>query len=99
MWSNLYEFDKEKSEVLQMLCRMYVVYDYVAQTSGPIFEARNDGVALRNFAEYLSKVPDLYREEQELFCVGQINHDNQVIDTWPFQTIKAHVNTETDDVI
>lgn len=56
-----------------MKTNMYVIYDRVAQEAGPIFEAKNDGVAYRSFAKL--------REGQEtpedfsLLKLGMFDHD------------------------
>lgn len=49
---------------------LYTVYDKVAEESGPLYEAKNDAVALRMVLKYLADNPDY-----ELFCVGEYNHD------------------------
>jgi hypothetical protein len=36
-----------------MIYRLYTVFDKVAEEAGPIFQAKNDGVALRNFGSIL----------------------------------------------
>lgn len=50
--------------------RLYVIYDRVAEESGPIFEAVNDGVALRNFRGLISRTEGVSPEEYKLFLVG-----------------------------
>ena len=36
---------------------LYVIYDRVAQESGPVFEAKNDGIAVRQMRNLLSENP------------------------------------------
>lgn len=57
---------------------LYVINDLIAEISGPIFEARNDGVALRGYLEFQAKnkVP---ADEIELYCVGQIDHETNAV--------------------
>lgn len=57
---------------------MYVIRDSVAQESGPIFEAKNDGIALRNFRQFLAKL-ETAADEQHLIHVGMIDHESDVI--------------------
>ena len=57
--------------------RIYVIYDKVALQSGPVFEARNDGVAYRNFKRFLdNEVTVEYVDDYKLLFVGSINHDS-----------------------
>lgn len=51
---------------------LYVVHDRLAEEVGPIFEARNDAVALRNFRKLMeSNRP----EEYKLLRLGVFDHD------------------------
>lgn len=54
--------------------QLYVVYDSIAQLHGPIFEAVNDAVAIRNFKQMMAKSP--CPEDYSLFCIGQ--YDSKV---------------------
>lgn len=56
-----------------MVSRVYVVFDRLATESGPLFEAKNDAVARRQYDQLLSKVgrPDEY----QLLCLGLMDHD------------------------
>jgi hypothetical protein len=47
-----------------MIYGLYTVYDKVAEEAGPVFQAKNDGVALRNFQGILQSQhlnPDDYK--------------------------------------
>lgn len=53
---------------------LYVIRDLVACESGPIFEAKNHGVALRQYAQIINQNKGNPRD----FCllhVGQFNHE------------------------
>lgn len=52
---------------------IYSIKDTVAQEFGPIFQAKNDDVALRNFHSALLKVPN--PEEYELYYLGTFDVD------------------------
>jgi hypothetical protein len=55
---------------------LYAVYDRIAEESGPIFGAKNDAVAVRNFRNYTAEVkPDEYK----LYCVGEYDNDRIMI--------------------
>lgn len=51
--------------------RLYAIYDRVAEESGPIFEAKNDLIALRMTEEFISKHPDDYW----VMYIGDYSHD------------------------
>lgn len=52
---------------------VYVIYDKVAEEAGPLFEAVNDGVAVRQMCQSMRNVenPDDY----SLFHVGEITRE------------------------
>ena len=58
---------------------LYVIYDRVAQESGPVFEAKNDGIAVRQMRNVLSENPASKPLEYQLLKVGTINHETNVI--------------------
>lgn len=60
-----------------MINNLYVIYDRTAEESGPVFEAKNDGIALRNVHLMLKDKP--FQEDYVLLCVGSIDHDTSVI--------------------
>lgn len=56
---------------------MYTIYDKVACESGPVFEAKNDAVAIRHFSMVMTKCPDT--TEFQLLKVAEIDHDTNVV--------------------
>ena len=50
--------------------RLYVVFDRVAEQSGPIFSAINDGVALRQYRHIIESVDAGTQDEYRLLCLG-----------------------------
>ena len=60
-----------------MINNVYTVEDVVAEDTAPVFEARNDGVAIRQFKDLLTKVPN--PEEYVLWQVGRMDHDKKRI--------------------
>jgi len=58
--------------------KMYVVLDRIAEDSGPIFEAKNDAVAHRNYRKMMESV-DLPRSSFRLLSLGEFNHETQKI--------------------
>jgi len=55
---------------------LYIVFDTVADVSGPVYEARNDGVAIRMFRQLVGKstCPDAF----ELYYVGDRQFDGTI---------------------
>lgn len=65
----------EGIEVPEPTMSLYTVYDRLAQESGPVFEAKNDAVAMRGFRKMLGD--SINPEEYRLLKIGKINHCNQ----------------------
>lgn len=57
---------------------LYSIYDRVAKESGPVFQAKNDDVAVRATCSLLSSV-DLC-EDYILYRVGTFDAENHIID-------------------
>lgn len=53
-----------------MQTNLYVIYDKVAEESGPVYQAVNDGVAVRQFKSTIEKIPSSLRDEYQLVCIG-----------------------------
>lgn len=52
---------------------MYVIYDKVAQECGPLFEAKNDGVAYREYARLREGTEN--PEDFQLLKMGLFDHE------------------------
>lgn len=57
-----------------MISKLYVIKDLIADESGPIFQAKSDEVAMRNFNN-LIKDKSVNPDEYRLYCVG--DYDNE----------------------
>lgn len=57
---------------------LYVIYDKVACESGPIFEAKNDSVAFRDFTKVIQKDP-INPADFELLRIGSIDHETNIL--------------------
>lgn len=53
-----------------MILGLYTVYDIIAQEAGPVYEAVNNGVALRNYNSMLEKLDESVRGEYKLYMIG-----------------------------
>ena len=60
-----------------MITRLYSVYDSVAEEYGPLFQAKNDDVALRNVIQMFTEmhVPVMNLESYHLYHVGDFDSD------------------------
>lgn len=56
---------------------LYVVYDDVANECGPIGEAVNDGVAMRNFRSAMANTKD--KADFKLYYVGELDKEKAII--------------------
>lgn len=54
---------------------LYVIRDKVSQQSGFIMEAKNNGVAMRNFQRTIDSDPSLNPEEFSLWKIGEWDHE------------------------
>lgn len=63
-----------------MKTRLYVIYDRVAEESGPITEAKNDGVAYRGYKKFLESNEDIINDDFMLLCVGTCDHTNNRVE-------------------
>jgi len=50
---------------------VYVIYDKVAEDSGPMFEAVNNGVALRQACNVLKPLPPILIDDYQLVKIGE----------------------------
>jgi len=78
--------------------KLYVIYDRVAMESGPIFEAKNDGIARRQFENAMEN--QRYAHEQALLRVGEINHEtNLVVGEIPAVEVAFDAEGEDEEVM
>lgn len=63
-----------------MKMNLYVVYDKIAGECGPVFEAKNDAVALRQYRHLVSSNPGFVQDDFELMQVGTMNKETMVIE-------------------
>lgn len=72
---------------------LYVIFDRVAQESGPVFEAKNDGVARRQYEQASANQP--YAHEMMLLRIGEVDHElNKVTPVFPAVEVSV-TNPET----
>ena len=59
---------------MQAIMRVYAVFDRLAEECGPLFEQKNDQVALRAYRNML-KQQSSAPEEFQLLWIGTMDHD------------------------
>lgn len=59
--------------------RVYVIFDRVAQESGPLFEAKNDAVAVRQARNLIASANGARPDEFRLLYMGDIDHDTNML--------------------
>lgn len=62
---------------------LYVIFDRVAEESGPIFEAKNDGTAARAARDLVATAKGARAHEFQLLKLGTIDHEKNAITPLP----------------
>ena len=62
---------------------LYVIFDRTAEEAGPVFEAINDGIALRGAVKALSGLPKPLREEYALYRIGSLESKSMSVTGFP----------------
>jgi hypothetical protein len=73
-----------------MQTNLYVIYDKVALESGPIFEAKNDGVAFRRYNAILQESD--HPDDFQLLKVGLFDHDNNTGEISDVEEVYINLN-------
>ena len=60
-----------------MKVNIYTIYDKVACEAGPIFQAKNDGVALRCFMSLIKDTPNINSTDYDVYCLGEFDTDSR----------------------
>lgn len=60
-----------------MKVNIYTIYDKVACEAGPIFQAKNDGVALRCFMSLMKDTPNIVPSDYDVYCLGEFDTDSR----------------------
>lgn len=61
-----------------MIYNVYTIYDKQAEEYGPIFEAKNDNVAIRKCKIEFKDLPTI--DDFSLYCIGVVDHDDGEFD-------------------
>ena len=60
-----------------MKVNIYTIYDKVAEESGPVFQAKNDMVAVRMLKSLVSDNPNISIDEYEVYCLGEFDTEKR----------------------
>jgi hypothetical protein len=64
-----------------MNTKLYVVHDLVAQESGPVFEAKNDEVAMRKFRKMITDQNNVIQpSDYQLLSLGEMDHETNIVE-------------------
>nr|WAE43365.1 MAG: nonstructural protein [Microviridae sp.] len=78
-----------------MIMRLYVMYDSVANEAGPIYEAKNRGVALRSYQQAMLKCD--HPTEFLLYEIGTFDHESLDLKFTGILEIKPDLATEVEE--
>lgn len=76
-----------------MKTRVYSILDKVAEEYGPLFEARNDSVAMRNYKKMIAE-HDVEEDEFQLYYVCEIDKDDLKIGEIDPRRVVVNLNME-----
>lgn len=71
---------------------IYVIFDKVAEESGPMFEAVNDGIALRQACNILKPLPPSLHSDYQLVKIGEYDTKDMQIFVIPPEVIDFTVS-------
>lgn len=74
---------------------IYTIYDLVAKEAGPLFLAKNDDVAARNYQNMLKANPGVYVDDYELRCIGTFNTVDCTISNDGYHLVEMRYDHET----
>ena len=63
-----------------MRFNLYTVYDELAEEAGPIFCAKNDAVAERQFTALKAEIAETERPNYHLFFLGEYDNVTLIVD-------------------
>ena len=72
-----------------MITNIYTIRDKVAEEVGPLFQAKNDAVAIRQFKQLVKDSEN--PEEYELLCLGDFNDQTIELETGKVKVININI--------
>lgn len=80
-----------------MIIKLYCCYDVVAGEAGPIFQAKNDGVALRQFQNLMNR-EGIIKEDYELRYLADYDTELCVIQRCKTRMVRVGFDTSMEDI-
>jgi hypothetical protein len=65
----------------EVLMKLYSIFDQLAREYGPVFESKNDEVALRSARQTFSRIPP--SSDFKLYSVGEFFTDSGTVESYP----------------
>ncbi len=72
-----------------MKINVYTIYDKLARESGPLFQAKNDKVAYRQFCTQLKEIKNIQKEDFELLNIAE--YDNEACQLQDMITVRVDI--------
>ncbi len=60
-----------------MKVNIYTIFDVVAKECGPIYQAKNDGVAYRAFKSLIGDTPNVKVDDYDIYCLGEFDTESR----------------------
>lgn len=60
-----------------MKVNIYTIYDKVANECGPIYQAKNDGVAFRAFINLIGENSTVNPSDYDVYCLGEFDTETR----------------------
>lgn len=76
--------------------KVYSIFDRVAKECGPLFTAKNDDVAVRNFNNLLVSERVCNHSDYMLYCLGEFDPEKPILEGFGVPTL-INTNLEDDD--
>lgn len=70
---------------------LYVIKDKVAEKNGPVFQAENDGVAIRSYSKLIKETE--FKDDYSLVCIASYDSDTLMVKP---DVREVHVETVMD---
>jgi len=61
--------------------KLYVIYDPIAAHASPVWEAKNDAVALREFKKFASNNKDPAADDYQLYYIGEFHEERLLMES------------------
>ncbi len=72
-----------------MKINVYTIYDKLARESGPLFQAKNDKVAYRQFQTQLKEIKNIQKQDFELLNIAE--YDNEACQLQDMITVRVDI--------